>query len=92
MILKDKQVKRQLWKVCKVKDVITGAHGKVRAAKEEVPSPKANKLFQRPLQHLIPIEVRCDIDSEHSAGDKADFQSSCSANDRDASPSLHNRT
>ena len=64
---------------------------KVRAAKVEVTSPKGKKLHKRPLQNLTPIKVRCGIDLEQSATDKAEIENSCGETDMNASPSLRNR-
>ena len=57
VILKDYQTKRAFWKLCKILEVIPGKDGNVRAAKVEVASVKGKKVFRRPLQHLIPLEI-----------------------------------
>ena len=91
VILKDDQTKRQFWKVCKVEELIKGADAKVRAAKVQVPSSKGKKILQRPLQHLIPIEVRCDNESQHSIKNNADNGSSCIEATAQAQSRLHDR-
>ena len=57
VILKDYQTKRAFWKLCRILEVIPGKDGNVRAAKVEVASVKGKKVFRRPLQHLIPLEI-----------------------------------
>ena len=91
VILKDDQTNRQVWKVYKVEELIKGADAKVRAAKVQVPSSKGKKILQRPLQHLIPIEVRCENESQHSIKIKADNENSHSEATAQAKPCLHDR-
>ncbi len=69
VILKNDQTKRQFWKLCKVIEVIKGADSKVRAAKVQL---EGKKVFQRPLQHLIPIEIACKHESKQAANDKVE--------------------
>ncbi len=58
-ILKNEQVKRTFWKLCKVVELIKGADGSVRSARIEVISNnKGKKMLNRSLKYLIPLEIR----------------------------------
>ena len=54
-------------KLCRIEELLKGRDGNVRTAKVKVPTEKGNKIFIRPLRHLIPIEIK----SEQSTNTKA---------------------
>ena len=57
-IIRNEQVKRAFWKLCKVEELLTGADGSTRAAKVSVISNDGNKkVLVRSLKHLIPLEI-----------------------------------
>eukprot|EP00112_Aurelia_sp_Birch-Aquarium-sp1_P012254 Seg2575.2 transcript_id=Seg2575.2/GoldUCD/mRNA.D3Y31 product="hypothetical protein" protein_id=Seg2575.2/GoldUCD/D3Y31 len=56
VILRNGQVKRSFWKLCKVVELLTGTDGTVRSARVQVADGK--KVFNRSLKHLIPLEIR----------------------------------
>lgn len=56
VILRNEQVKRSFWKLCKVVELLTGTDGTVRSARVQVAGGK--KVFNRSLKHLIPLEIR----------------------------------
>ena len=58
-IIKNEQVKRAFWKLCKVEELITGADGSTRSAKVSViASDGKKKILIRSLKHLIPFEIQ----------------------------------
>ena len=57
ILRKDKE-KRAFWKMCRVLELLKGKEGIIRAAKVEVVTPEGKrKVFNRALQHLIPLEI-----------------------------------
>ena len=58
--------------VCLSEKLIMGADSKVRAAQVQLPTTKGKKLLQRPVQHLIPLEISCKETSEPSASNTTD--------------------
>ena len=54
-------MKRLLWKLGIVKELLTGINGNVRAAVVmTTDSSNKSKQLRRSIQHLIPIEVRAE--------------------------------
>lgn len=61
VILKNDSVARAFWKLAKVEELLLGRDGTVRAAIVTVPrgtSSNSNQRLRRPIQHLIPTEVK----------------------------------
>ena len=59
VLIKNDSTNRVFWKMGKVEELIPGEDGKVRAAVVKVGSSmKQPTLLRRPLQLLIPIEVK----------------------------------
>ena len=58
-----------LWQLGKVDSLIRGADGAIRGVRVRVTSPKGQpKILNRPLQHIYPLEVRCEpIEGETGA-------------------------
>ena len=44
----------------RITELIQGRDGKVRAAKVEVPTELGKIILSRSLQHLIPLELKCN--------------------------------
>ena len=58
-ILKNEQVKRAFWMLCRVVELIIGPDGSVRSARVEVTSKEKGKtILTRSLKYLIPMEIR----------------------------------
>ena len=57
-ILRNSQVKRAFWKLCKVEQLVTGTDGSIRSAQVAVLSHGSKKLFLRSLKQLVPLEIR----------------------------------
>ena len=58
VVLRNDGTKRSFWKLGKIVKLFTGADGHTRGAKVEVSTGKEGKTFlNRPLQHLVPLEV-----------------------------------
>ena len=70
VILKNDQTKRAFWKLSRVIECFTGKDGSIRGAKVEVASSKGKKVLNRPIQHLVPLEVASQALCNDSA-DKA---------------------
>ena len=70
VILKNDQAKRAFWKLSRVIECFTGKDGNIRGAKVEVVSSKGKKVLNRPIQHLVPLEVASQALCNDSA-DKA---------------------
>lgn len=65
---------RGLWRLGKVESLVRGADGVVRGVHVRVMSRKGHpKTLRRPLQHIYPLEVRCEPtdDETHGAEDVA---------------------
>ena len=60
VILKNESTKRLFWKIAKVEELIRSIDGVVRSAKIRVLNSETRKpiIIQRPIQHLIPLEIR----------------------------------
>ena len=66
VFVKNDKTKRSFWKIGIIQELITGQDGYTRAAVVKVPSGGRNpKLLRRTLQHLVPIEVKV----EHQTND-----------------------
>ena len=62
-IIRNEQVKRAFWKLCKVEELITGADGSTRSARVSVMANDGKKkILIRSLKHLIPLEIQ---DQDH---------------------------
>jgi hypothetical protein len=62
VILKNDSTARFYWKLAKITELLEGKDGLVRAARITVltgPGHGKTTVLQRPIQHLIPLEVRC---------------------------------
>ena len=62
MLLKNDQTKRCFWKLGKVVELLLGRDGNIRAAKVKVPSARGTTVLSRPLQLLIPLEIRSKVE------------------------------
>ena len=60
VIVFEENVKRGLWKIGKVEEVIWGRDGVVRGAKVKVMTKGKPVLLNRPVQKLYPLEVRTE--------------------------------
>ena len=60
VIVFEENVKRGLWKIGKVEEVIRGRDGVVRGAKVKVMTKGKPVLLNRPVQKLYPLEVRTE--------------------------------
>ena len=59
VIIKDENKNRNTWKLGVVKENIKGKDGVVRGARVKT----ANGELERPIQHLYPLELTCDVES-----------------------------
>ena len=67
VFVKNDKTKRSFWKIGIIQELITGQDGYTRAAVVKVPSGgRTPKLLRRTLQHLVPIEVKV----EHQTNNK----------------------
>ena len=80
VIIRNDQTKRNFWKLAKVEQLLRGEDGVPRAAVVRVFRENSNnsQLLRRSIQHLIPIEVRHD--SETDGLKNADQESEETAN------------
>mgnify|MGYP002804391833 CR=1 FL=1 len=62
VIIKNDKTNRNFWKLAMVENLLRGDDNMVRAAVVKVVGRKGNQLqrLRRPIQHLIPIEVRAN--------------------------------
>ena len=59
VLLKDDNKKRAFWKLAKVEELIKGKDGHCRAAYVKVSNDRGKStILRRPIQHLIPLEVK----------------------------------
>ena len=67
VIIRNDQTKRIFWKLAKVEQLLPGDDGVTRAAEVRVLRGDSNhsQLLRRSIQHLIPIEVRHDGESDN---------------------------
>ncbi|CAB4012078.1 Hypothetical predicted protein [Paramuricea clavata] len=67
VILKKESTKRLFWKIAKVEELIRSIDGVVRSAKIRVLNSETRKpiIIRRPIQHLIPLEIRSKIGNKH---------------------------
>jgi len=70
VILKNDQTKRAFWKLSRIIECFTGKDGNIRGAKVEVASSRGKKVLNRPIQHLVPLEV-ASHDLGNASADKA---------------------
>ena len=62
VILRNDSTKRVFWKFGKVDELIPSKDGIIRAAKFRVQGDGGKQVFlRRPIQHLIPLEVRAQL-------------------------------
>lgn len=62
VLIYDEDKPRLLWKLGKVETVMEGADGAVRGASVRVKAGGKYAVLNRPVQHLIPLEVNADRD------------------------------
>ena len=62
VLLKNDQTKHCFWKMGKVVEMLPGRDGNIRAAKVKVPSARGTTVLSRPLQLLIPLEIRSQVE------------------------------
>jgi hypothetical protein len=56
---------RGLWRVGRIVGVIQGSDGKIRSARVRVQSNTGRAtMLKRPIQHLYPLEIACEKDSQ----------------------------
>ena len=60
VLLQNDSTKRALWKLAIVKELLAGSDGQVRAAVVRVAD--TGNLLKRSVKHLIPIEVKANVD------------------------------
>ena len=60
VLLQNDSTKRALWKLAIVKELLAGSDGQVRAAVVRVAD--TGNLLKRSVKHLIPIEVKDNVD------------------------------
>ena len=61
VLLYDENLPRTLWRLALVESLIQGKDGLVRGARIRTRSGNDKFLsLQRPIQHLYPLEIRCD--------------------------------
>ena len=76
VVLKNESTKRIFWKTAKVKELIRSEDDVVRSAKTRILNSDNRRsiIMRRPIQHLIPLEIRAatskdtskDIDNDAS--------------------------
>ena len=59
VIIKDENKNRNTWKLGVVRETIKGKDGIVRGARVKT----ANGELERPIQHLYPLELTCDVEN-----------------------------
>ena len=73
VVIHEDNVKRALWKLGRVVDLIKGKDGVIRGAKVKTNSRYAGGVIDRPLQKLFPLEMgRGDEENENSGNVLAD--------------------
>ena len=61
VLLQNDSTKRVLWKLAIVKELLPGSDDRIRAAVVQVAGSKT--LLKRSIKHLIPIEVKLNVDA-----------------------------
>ena len=61
VLLQNDSTKRVLWKLAIVKELLPGSDDRIRAAVVQVAGSKT--LLKRSIKHLIPIEVKSNVDA-----------------------------
>ena len=61
-------------------ELLTGKGGNVRAARVEVTSSRGKHLFRRPIQHLVPLEIRANFSDLHKQPQAKDAQAQAQEN------------
>ena len=66
VILRNDNTRRMFWKLAKVEDLLPSSDGVVRSAKVRVNGEGGKPItLRRPIQHLIPLEVRATTKEEN---------------------------
>ena len=68
VIVKNEQTKRSFWKVAKVVELIPSRDGKIRSVKLKVATENGTTYLERPLQCLVPLEVKSNVDEKRVSG------------------------
>lgn len=72
VILKNDSTSRAFWKLAKVKELLQGNDGKIRAPIVKVPRINGkSQLLKRVVQHLIPIEVQAESTDNQLPGNSS---------------------
>ena len=76
VIIRNDQTKRNFWKLAIVEQLIRGEDGIARAAVVRVLRENSNnsQLLRRSIQHLIPIEVRYEGESDREENEKPETE------------------
>jgi hypothetical protein len=72
VILKNDSTARVFWKLAKIESLITSKDNVVRSATVRVLDKENKKIIilRRPIQHLIPLEIRSEIDEPETVKEK----------------------
>ena len=66
VILRNDNTRRMFWKLAKVEELLPSSDGVVRSAKVRVNGQGGKPItLRRPIQHLIPLEVRATTKEEN---------------------------
>ena len=66
VILRNDNTRRMFWKLAKVEELLPSSDGVVRSAKVRVNGEGGKPItLRRPIQHLIPLEVRATTKEEN---------------------------
>ena len=66
VILRNDNTRRMFWKLAKVRELLPSSDGVVRSAKVRVNGEGGKPItLRRPIQHLIPLEVRATTKEEN---------------------------
>ena len=68
VIVKNEQTKRSFWKVAKVIELIPSRDSKIRSVKLKVATENGTTHLVRPLQYLVPLEVKSNVDEKRVSG------------------------
>ena len=74
VILKNDSTARVFWKLAKIESLITSKDNVVRSATVRVLDKENKKIIilRRPIQHLIPLEIRSKIDEPETVKEKSE--------------------